>query len=164
MKLYDVKTVARFLDVSERRVRQLRDERVIEEVYPGLYDLAATTCSYIRYLRRRNSEGGEGLDYNAERAKLVRAKRRREEYELQREEGQLHTAADIEEVITGMLVNFKARLLAIPAKLAPLLCRKTERAEIFRLLKEQVDEALLELSDYGSAFDERGRNGETSHG
>lgn len=28
LKLYDVKAVARFLDVSERRVRQLRDRRI----------------------------------------------------------------------------------------------------------------------------------------
>ena len=37
MKLYDVRAIARFLDVSERRVRQLRDEKVIAEVRPGLY-------------------------------------------------------------------------------------------------------------------------------
>ena len=42
LKLYDVKAVARFLDVSERRVRQLRDEKVIAEVRPGLYDLIET--------------------------------------------------------------------------------------------------------------------------
>ena len=42
LKLYDVKAVARFLDVSERRVRQLRDEKVIAEVRPGLYDLIDT--------------------------------------------------------------------------------------------------------------------------
>ena len=42
LKLYDVKAVARFLDVSERRVRQLRDEKVIAEVRPGLYNLIDT--------------------------------------------------------------------------------------------------------------------------
>ena len=47
MKLYDAKAVARFLDVSERRVRQLRDEKVIAEVRPGLYDLIDTNHSYI---------------------------------------------------------------------------------------------------------------------
>ena len=42
MKLYDVRAIARFLDVSERRVRQLRDEKVIAEDRPGLYDLIDT--------------------------------------------------------------------------------------------------------------------------
>ena len=76
MKLYDAKAVARFLDVSERRVRQLRDEKVIAEVRPGLYDLIDTNHRYINYLRKRNPESEETIDYNTERAKLVRAKRK----------------------------------------------------------------------------------------
>lgn len=113
MKLYDVRAVARFLDVSERRVRQLRDEKVIAEVRPGLYDLIDTNHRYINYLRKRNPEGDETIDYNTERAKLVRAKRKNEEYELQLKENQLHAAEDIEAVMTDMLVNFKSRLTYI---------------------------------------------------
>ena len=155
MKLYDVKAVARFLDVSERRVRQLRDEKVIAEVRPGLYDLIDTNHRYINYLRKRNPESDETIDYNTERAKLVRAKRKNEEYELQLKENKLHSSEDIEAVM-------KARLMAIPAKLAPVLCKKTDRAEIFKLLKEHIDEALLELSDFNETFGERGNDGETS--
>ena len=119
MKLYDAKAVARFLDVSERRVRQLRDEKVIAEVRPGLYDLIDTNHRYINYLRKRNPESEETIDYNTERAKLVRAKRKNEEYELQLKENTLHAAADIEAVMTDMLVNFKSRLMAIPSKAGP---------------------------------------------
>lgn len=155
MKLYDAKAVARFLDISERRVRQLRDEKVIAEVRPGLYDLTEANHRYINYLRKRNPESEAVIDYNTERAKLVRAKRKNEEYELQLKEQRLHAAEDIESVMTDMLVNFKARLMAIPSKLAPVLCKKTDRAEIFRLLKEHIDEALLELSDFKAAFGEK---------
>ena len=66
MKLYDAKAVARFLDVSERRVRQLRDEKVIAEVRPGLYDLIDTNHRYINYLRKRNPESEETIDYNTD--------------------------------------------------------------------------------------------------
>ena len=55
-----------------------------------------------------------------------------------------------------MLVNFKSRLMAIPAKQAPILAKKSDRAEIFALLKEEIDEALLELSDFKTAFGEDG--------
>ena len=82
MKLYDTKAVARFLDITERRVRQLRSDGVIAEILPGLYDLLDTNRRYINYLRKRNPESGEAIDYNTERAKLVRAKRKKEEYEL----------------------------------------------------------------------------------
>ena len=164
LKLYDVKAIARFLDVSERRVRQLRDEKVIAEIRPGLYDLTDTNRRYINYLRKRNPESEEAIDYNTERAKLVRAKRKNEEYELQLKENRLHASEDIEAVMKDMLVNFKARLMAIPAKLAPVLCRKTDRAEIFKLLKEHIDEALQELSDFNAAFGEGAKDDEASDG
>lgn len=164
MKLYDVKAIARFLDVSERRVRQLRDEEVIAEVRPGLYDLIDTNHRYINYLRKRNPESKEAIDYNAERAKLIRAKRKSEEYELQLKENRLHTSEDIETVMKDMLVNFKSRLMAIPAKLAPVLCKKTDRAEIFKLLKQHIDEALQELSDFKTTFGESVKEDEESDG
>ncbi len=164
MKLYDVKAVARFLDVSERRVRQLRDEKVIAEVRPGLYNLKDTNHRYINYLRKRNPESEEAIDYNTERAKLVRAKRKNEEYELLLKEKQLHSSEDIEEVMTDMLVNFKARLMAIPAKLSPVLSKKTDKAEIFGLIKENIDEALNELSDFKTLFGEVMKNDEESNG
>ena len=68
MKLYDTKQVARFLDITERRVRQLREEGIISELRPGLYDLIDTNHRYINYLRNRNPDNGERIDYNAERA------------------------------------------------------------------------------------------------
>lgn len=164
MKLYDAKAVARFLDISERRVRQLRDEKVIAEVRPGLYNLKDANHKYINYLRKRNPESEEAIDYNTERAKLVRAKRKNEEYELQLKENQLHTAEDIEAVMTDMLVNFKTRLMAIPAKISPILSKKTDKAEIFGIIKEHIDEALNELSDFKTVFGKEGTDDEESNG
>lgn len=51
MRLYTSKVIADWLGLTERRVRQLRDEGIIEEQAPGLYDLRATTRRYISYLR-----------------------------------------------------------------------------------------------------------------
>lgn len=154
MKLYNAKAVARFLDLSERRVRQLRDEKVIEEYRPGLYDLMATNRRYINYLRRRNPESEEHIDYQTERAKLVRVKRQNEELDLQLKENKLHSSEDIEKVMGSMLTNFKTRLMAVPAKLAPILSKKTKKADIFTILKNAVDEALNELADFDTAFGE----------
>lgn len=157
MKLYDAKAVARFLDLSERRVRQLKDEKVIAE-YPGtsgLYELVPTLHAYINYLRKQNPDSEDGIDYNAERAKLVRAKRLNEEYELRLKENKLHEAELVEMLLTNMLLNFKSRLMAIPSKLSPILSKKTDKAEIFKILKDQIDEALNELSDYETVFGEQ---------
>ncbi len=158
MKLHDTKAVARFLDVSDRRVRQLRDEKVIEEVRPGLYDLLDTNRRYINYLRKRNPESEEAVDYNTERAKLVRAKRENEELDLKIRKNQLHSSEDVEAVLSNMLISFRSRLMAIPSRLSPILSKKTDKAEIFKILKAQIDEALNELSDFNALFGEGTEN------
>lgn len=148
MKLYDTKQVARFLDITERRVRQLREEGIISELRPGLYDLIDTNHRYINYLRNRNPDSGERIDYNAERAKLVKAKRENEEYDLRLKRRELHTSEEIERVIETLLINFRSRLSSIPSKLAPVLSKKKDTAEIASLIKYQIDEALTELSEF----------------
>jgi len=142
------------LDLSERRVRQLKDQNIITEYSgkPGLYELIPTVHAYVNYIRKRNPESEENIDYNTERARLVKAKRQNEEYDLRVKERDLHSAADIEAVMTDMLINFKSRLMAIPAKLSPTLSKKTDKAEIHRILKDSVDEALSELADFDKAF------------
>ena len=48
MTLYTSRVIADWLGISERRVRQLRDEGVIAEAGPGLYDLKSTISKYIK--------------------------------------------------------------------------------------------------------------------
>lgn len=155
MKLYTAAAVARHLDMTERNVRMLRDKGVLNEYKPGLYNLQKTTHQYINFLRKRNPDADEKVDYNTERAKLVRAKRESQELELKLKKNELHTTEDVEQVMTDMLIRFKTRLMMLPAKLSPVLAKKADQAEIFKLLKAGVDEALEELADYDTVFSDR---------
>ena len=148
MKLYTSVAIARYLDMTERNVRTLRDKGILTEYKPGLYDLPAATKQYINFLRQKNPEAEEKVDYNTERAKLVRAKRENQELDLQLRKNELHTTEDIEKIVTDTLVNFRTRLLAIPAKLSPILAKKKDQTEIFKLMKASIDETLEELSDF----------------
>jgi len=159
MKLHSVKVVARTLDLSERRVRQLRDEGIIKEEMPGLYNLMKTNHDYINFLRGNSSIDGK-LNYNEERAKLVRAKRQNEELDLKIKQNNLHETEDIEVAMGEMLTNFKVRLLAIPPKLSPILATKKSKTDIYKILKDAVEEALNELSDFKTAFNIESREGE----
>lgn len=154
MKLYTAAAVARHLDMTERNVRTLRDKGVLTEYKPGLYDLQTATHQYINFLRKKNPDAEEKVDYNTERAKLVRAKRESQELELQLRKNEVHTTEDVEQVMTDMLIRFKTRLMAVPAKLSPILAKKTEQTEIFKLIKSAVDEALEELADFDTVFGE----------
>jgi len=151
------------LDLSERRVRQLKDQGVIHEYAgkPGLYELIPTVHAYINYLRNRNPDGAENIDYNTERAKLVQAKRKNEEYDLRVRERDLHESADIELAMSAMLMSFRSRLLSVPAKLAPVLAKKTDKAECSAILKHAMDDALSELADFNAICGERNNDGAT---
>lgn len=148
MKMYTAAAVARRLDMTERNVRLLRDKGVLTEYKPGLYDLQTVTVQYINFLRKKNPEAEDKVDYNTERAKLVRAKRESEELELQVRKNELHTTEDIEKALTDMLVNFRTKLMAIPAKLSPIMAKKKDQTEIFKLMKAEIDETLEELADF----------------
>ncbi len=148
MTLYTSKVVAQWIGLTERRVRQLRDEGVIEEYKPGLYDLQPTVLRYIRYV---GGAGKESLTH--ERMMLTAAKRQAAEMENDLRRGDLHRTADIERGIKTMTLNIRSRFLALPAKLSPALASMGgNQTEIFDALKAAIDETLEELSDYKVAF------------
>lgn len=148
MTLYTSKVIAQWLCLSERRVRQLRDEGVIQEARPGLYDLQPTVARYIQYL------GGAGKEnLNEERRRLTAAKREAAEMDNEQRRGDLHSTADFEKGLKTMLLNMRSRFLIIPAKLSPTLAAgQLTQANIYDLLKQAIDEALEEMSQYNAAM------------
>ena len=144
MTLYTSKVIAQWLCLTERRVRQLRDEGVIVEARPGLYELQPTVARYIKYL------GGAGKEsLNTERMKLTAEKRKAAEMDNDLRRGDLHSTQDIEKGIQTMCLNIRSRFLAMPAKLSPTLAAMDgNQAAIFDEMKKAIDETLEELSDY----------------
>ena len=134
--------------LTERRVRQLRDEGVIVEARPGLYELQPTVARYITYI------GGAGKEtLTNERMKLTRAKREAAELENELRKGEVHRTEDIERGIKSMFLNIRSRFLALPAKLSPTLATMGgNQTGIFDELKQAIDEILEEMSDYRVAF------------
>ena len=149
MKLYTSKVVAAWLGLTERRVRQLRDEGVIAEKQPGLYDLQATVTKYILFMRN----GSGKVNLNDERAGLTKAKREAAEMENRVRMGELHRTEDIETGLKTMFLNIRGRFLALPAKLSPTLSSMGgDQAGIFDEFKRAIDEVLEEMSNYRVAF------------
>lgn len=148
MTLYTSKVVAQWLCLTGRRVRQLRDEGVIVEARPGLYELQPTVARYITYI------GGAGKEtLTNERMKLTRAKREAAELENELRKGEVHRTEDIERGIKSMFLNIRSRFLALPAKLSPTLATMGgNQTGIFDELKQAIDEILEEMSDYRVAF------------
>ena len=152
MRLYTSKVIAGYLGLTERRIRQLRDEGILEEKRPGLYDLRGSIARYIAYIG-----GGIGKEnLNAERAKLTKEKRLAAEMDNRVKRGELHSTEDIELALSTMLMNFRTKTLAIPAKLSLELAQMNgDRQKIFDRLRDECEELLQELSNYDIAMQEK---------
>ena len=158
-KLYTSKVVAQWIGLTERRVRQLRDEGIITEERPGLYDLQKTVLKYIKYL------GGTGKEsLQTERMKLTAEKRKAAEMDNQLRSGSMHSTEDVERGLKTLCLNIRSRLLILPAKLSPMLATKTNQAEIFDELQKAIYEALDGLADVNTSLAEiEGTDGEEDH-
>lgn len=146
-KLYTSKVVAQWIGLTERRVRQLRDEGIITEERPGLYDLQKTVLKYIKYL------GGTGKEsLQTERMKLTAARRAAIEMENNLRNGQMHTTEDVERGIKTLCLNIRSRLLVLPSKLSAELATRSNQAEVFDILHEAIYEALDGLADVNTSL------------
>ncbi len=149
MKLYTGNVVADWLAVTPRRVRQLRDEGVLVEKAPGLYELQSSVVRYISYLRK----GGGNTNLNDERAMLMKAKREAAELENDERRGNLHRTEDIEKGLSALCLNMRGRFSGLPAKLSGELSQMGgNQAGIHDKLKAAIDETLEELSRFHVAF------------
>ena len=135
--------LAALLRLTTRRVAQLVTEGVISRLPDGTYDLADSIERFYIF----KIQPPESLDYAEEKAKHEKVKRELAELELARQRGQVHSSEDVELVMTDMLTNLRAQLLAIPAKLAPALADRS-REHIYAVLEAEIKDRLTELSDY----------------
>jgi len=92
---------------------------------------------------------GEVLDLNQERARLARAQTSRQELAIQRERGELLPAPLITVTWQSLVGAARARLLAIPSKLAARLASENRVPVIQAELQREVYEALNELASTG---------------
>ena len=135
------------------RIRQLAEEGIVVRAAKGRYKLKDSIMNYILTLKvameaaGTDSPDGE-LDLEEEKAIHERVKRHISELKLQVMKGELHSSGDVERVMTDMLVSIRARLLAMPTKLAPLLVARNDAGYIRTAINREVLDALNELKDY----------------
>lgn len=150
--IVNTKVLASILDVSDRRIRQLVEEGVIDKVKTGTYELVPTIRKYILYLKVKNDnsadEGSSENNYMLEKTLHEKAKRQIAELDLAQMQGTLHDAKDVEREMTKMLTAFRARMLAIPSKLAPRMAIENDISYIEDMIQKEVYNGLKELSEY----------------
>ena len=155
-KVYTVKFIAQVLDLSEKRVKQMTEEDIIPEYSDGHYKLLPTVQGYIRYLKSQLADDGKATDLTKEKAQLTRIKREGAELDLQLRRNELHQSADVEFIMTNMIIAFKAKLEVLPYKVLPAILSVPEgdnkKDFLVDALKTAIEEALNELSEYDPEY------------
>lgn len=136
-------TIAKFLDLTERRVNQLVNEKVLPRSERGKYPFLAVVKAYIKYLRAR-ADGGS-ISLTDERTRLARIKVEVEQVGLDRLKGNLLDRAETVQEQVLREIEFKTALLPIGRDLAPKLIGKGIR-EIDAIITEKVHNVLRRLA------------------
>jgi len=135
------KQIGEKLGLSTSRVHQL--------VESGQFPRKGTMDEYVAAQERRMGGGGDQLDLTAERARLAKQQADAKEMENDLTRGEL---VRFDETVAAWREEFsraRAKLLAMPSKLAPLMVGVKTPAEAQQMIEAVVWEALNELSQPG---------------
>lgn len=142
------KDVARLLGISQRRVQQLENDDIIQKNSEQKYDLPKTIEQYYQWKLKPN----DTIQYEQEKALHEKAKREKAELLLAKMKNELHEASDVELVLTGMIITFKNKLLALPSHMASKLVGQVSIPKITEIITEELSRILIELSEYDPAM------------
>ena len=140
--------VATHLDLSLARVSQLKSAGILPDAKRGKHDLDAVRVAYLRHIREiaagRGSKDG-AVDLVAERARLTKAQAEKAERENAVAEGRFLARDKFHFMVTSAFARVRAKMLALPSRLAPLLAPAMTPAAAQAMLKDAVYQALNEL-------------------
>ncbi len=144
--------VAEHLDLSVKRVSELIRDGILPSK-PGRSPLNIDVCrfAYLSYLRKLggyHKRSGTG-DIAEEKTKLTAAQARKAELEVEELEGSLIPSQLVQDTWIDYVANARAKLLALPSRVAHQVITIDTYSEAEELIKDQVHEALDELAQNG---------------
>jgi phage terminase Nu1 subunit (DNA packaging protein) len=164
--------VARMLGVTTKSISrwQSREKDPLPIAIKGArgvanqYDIAAVNDWGVRRAleKPRSMYAGRAYDYQKERARLTYQQAERAQLENAVTRGEMIPADQVVETWTNHVLRMRARLLALPSRMAPELYGVECASEVERMMLGAVNEALAELPSNGlpeeaqRRIDERG--------
>lgn len=145
------KRLAQILGISDRRVRQLREEGLFLHIENSRkYSLENCVQEYIEYKIKAETNSGSYLSKEKEQAEHEKIKKQISIIKLRKLKREVHEAVDVELYWNEMLINFRNRLASIPSKISPQIVGENDINVIIELVTKEINETLEELSSYDS--------------
>lgn len=149
-----IKDLAELFGYTTQNIDVLTKEGLVVRRSHGKYAVWESIKGLMLHkeTKKKNQwDGEEGGDYEAHRARLTKAKADVAEITAAIAKGQAHDAGAVEAVWTDMLMNCRAKLLAMPSRLAPKLRKESDLAVCKNIVEQAVHDALAELASYDPA-------------
>ena len=142
----DVHQLAESLGMSVRNIQILEQRGLVVRVGHGKYDLGASVRNFVAHIEAEASPAD--TEFELQRTRVYRARAEILEAQSQALRGQLHDAELVKEVVTEGISDIRAKFLAIPSRLAPILADEPDPAKCSEIIRDAVYEALTECSKY----------------
>ncbi len=141
MNSWHTKQVAEALELTPQRVGQLVKEGVIPQPSKQGHDPMTAIPAYLRFVKQSLT----GDDLKAAQIAKYQVETELRRLELRRREGELIAVSACAAIWERVAVAIRAKLLALPTKMAPQVEGRSVR-EASVVLQRQMHEALTELS------------------
>ena len=144
-----IAAIAERLRLTPRRIQQLVGEG-LPRVTRGKYDVDEVLDWYIARLEKQLARG---TDEEAEAAKkwneelrILSSRADLQELDLAARRRELVSIADVEKQMTDLVITTKARILTVPARVAPELLGEQSRVMVQAKIEKSLKEALSHLA------------------
>jgi hypothetical protein len=144
--------VAAAFNLTSRRINQLAKEGTLPRLGRGAYDLMACALAYIHFLQKAVAAkatmdaGGRVTSTTQQRSALLDVELQREQLSLARERGELLMLVDHEAILSDLIVETKANIMAVGPRVAPRLVNQGSSATIQATIDAAQKEALSRLA------------------
>lgn len=147
---YPGSTIAKLLMLTERRVQQLAKDGIIPKAERGRYELGPSVQGYIRFLQDRNVTAGSNqqpIDYAAEKARKLKAERKKVEIELARIQGEVVPLKQLERALSNTFAEVKTNMRSVPSRVATAIIGEESETRIKAVILKEIDQALDSLGE-----------------
>ena|ERR1700730_6365095 len=155
-----VESFAKTLGLTKSRIHQLVQEGM-PRAARGKYNERACLIWYAKFMQKvvknklADVGGGEFIGLNDQRVRGMRADAELKEINLAMLRGQTANLADVRRMLSDLVLMTKARLLAIPGRLAVEVMGVESRVMIQAKIEQAIKDALNQLADDGSNYPAR---------
>lgn len=148
---HKVSDIAKALQLSDRRVQQLVQANLLPKPVNGKYDLAGCIRAYEKYINDSKVRNFASNELIEQKLRLLKAQAEKAEFEIEILKGRYVEASEVEFTWSDLIIAFRSRMLAIPAKLVrQLAAAGSDFAKLEKILEDEIYDALLELSKHNN--------------